>query len=224
MFLSHPWGPSCPPYANGSRVIIEADKCMSAGSSCNSLTFSAPNHIGTHFDFPLHFTGNGKSVEDYEANDFVFNRVACLWLTSLKAGALITRDLVASQIEELAPPPNLDMLLIRTGSSIFRNEARYWAEGIGIGRGVADFLRDLFPDLRAVGIDTISISSLPHRYVGRDVHREFLCHESRPLLIIEDMQLEALSRCKISQVIALPLRIEKGDGAPCTVIAASEPA
>ena len=55
------------------------------------------------------------------------------------------------------------------------------------------------------------------RELGRKAHRAFLSQDIR---IFEDLHLLQLtSAMKINQVIAMPLRFENADGAPCTMIA-----
>ncbi|RYZ80474.1 MAG: hypothetical protein EOP04_25820 [Proteobacteria bacterium] len=70
----------------------------------------------------------------------------------------------------------------------------------------------------AIGLDSISLTGFQNREVGRAAHKEFLAGPN-PILIIEDMNLEALQGKTPSSVIVLPLRILSGDGAPCTAIA-----
>ena len=75
---------------------------------------------------------------------------------------------------------------------------------------------DRFPSLRAIGLDTISISSFSHRDVGRAAHREFL---NSGIRIIEDMKLKnIIEPSKLMRVIALPFRYLGSDGAPTTII------
>lgn len=220
VFLSHKWGPACPSYGNGSRIKLSMNKCMIKGDSCNTITFEASNHIGTHFDFPRHFDRHGPSVDDFPAESYVYNHVDCLWLNVVAPGCLLDLTTIKSALKRQPIPIKIELLLMRTGSGLWREQDSYWQDGIGIGKGVADYLRECFPHLRAVGLDTISISSLRYREIGREVHREFLIGDGkRRLLIIEDMMLEPLRDRRVGQVIALPLRIDEGDGAPCTVIA-----
>ena len=74
------------------------------------------------------------------------------------------------------------------------------------------------PNVRVFGFDTISVSSFKHRDVGKQAHREFL-DPKRPILLLEDMNLcDVNSQTKLERVLIAPLRIEKCDGLPCSVV------
>ncbi len=217
VFLSHPWGPSCPPYAGGEGVSIKPTRSLAAGDSCNAVEFKAPNHIGTHFDFPSHFHPSGKHALNYSPDFFVHDKTLVFWFET-PYGHLIEVGDLEHALRNYDGDGKETLILVRSGASLYRHTAQFWQAGPGIAPGVANFLRKTFSQLTSVGLDSISISSLLHREIGRSVHHEFLCHE-RPLLIIEDMDLEPLAARVPHKVIALPLRLEEGDGAPCTVIA-----
>ena len=57
------------------------------------------------------------------------------------------------------------------------------------------------------------------RELGREAHRAFLGQGGKndPILIIEDMDLSC-DLTKLRELWVLPLRVEKIDSAPCTVI------
>jgi kynurenine formamidase len=65
-------------------------------------------------------------------------------------------------------------------------------------------------------MDWISVSSFQHREEGRIAHRELLGAGWR---LFEDLSLAIVPVGLIHTVLALPLRIDGGDGAPCTIIA-----
>jgi arylformamidase len=215
VFLSHPWGPSCPAYGNGDRIRIEKCQSIDLGESCNKLKFSADNHTGTHFDFPFHFDQGGKRVTDYAAGFFEHTSVA-LWWQDCNPGELLGPDLFVGVQGNLA---TATLLLVRTGSVLRRNDDSFWNRGNGFDLGLADFLRQKMPCLTTVAIDTISISSWIHRNTGRQVHRDFLADSQRPIVLIEDFNPEPLNRLVPKRVICSPLRIEAGDGGPCTLMA-----
>jgi arylformamidase len=219
-FISYPWGPSCPGYGGGESVTITPNKRISDGDSCNSVNISAPNHCGTHFDFPKHFCNSGKNLDQIHPDEFFFDKIGVIWLEQPKT--ILDVELFEAEILKNGISPEIEILLIRTGSGLFRNERKYWETGHGIGSGVADLFRKNFPNLRCLGLDFISVSSWTDRDLGRKVHRELLCDENKSFTIIEDMQLEPIKEMKLISIVALPLRIEKGDGAPCTVVALSE--
>lgn len=226
IFLSYPWGPSCPPYANGDPITFKGTKQISRGDSCNSLWISAPNHIGTHMDFPLHFCADGKSALDYSADEFVFQSPMVIDFGGFPKGTLVTPHHVDRALDRCESTQNFsdsDLILLKTNASTYRNTRDYWENGPGLGLGLAAHFRKLFPRHRAVGIDAISITTFGQREIGRQVHREFL-GDRDPVVLIEDMDLTRLENFEPATITALPLRIELGDGAPATVIASRKPA
>ncbi len=75
------------------------------------------------------------------------------------------------------------------------------------------FLKKKLPNLRAIGFDFISISSLKNRKEGRKAHREFLKDD---ILIIEDMKLSDL-KDRPDSILVSPLFIDKADGSPVSI-------
>ena len=87
----------------------------------------------------------------------------------------------------------------------------------------ATFLR-IQKNLRAIGIDAISISSFAHLDIGEKTHQILLMadfHLFEPKFIIEDMNLSADLK-GMKRVFVIPLFIDEVDSAPCTVFAEVE--
>ena len=78
-----------------------------------------------------------------------------------------------------------------------------------------------YPNLKGVGIDTVSIGSPGYRQESRDTHR-MLTGVGRTdghfLLILEDFRIDA-DLGSASRIYAWPLLIEGSDGSPCTMVA-----
>jgi kynurenine formamidase len=74
IFLSYFLNANTPVYggAKGS-VLFEELRSISKGDTSNNLYLKFPNHIGTHIDFPRHFSDTGKSLNDYSADFWIFN-------------------------------------------------------------------------------------------------------------------------------------------------------
>jgi len=69
-----------------------------------------------------------------------------------------------------------------------------------------------------MGFDSISISSILEKSVGKKAHRSFLEPRS-PILILEDMDLTELHKNSlINSMTIAPLRIRECAGIPCTEI------
>jgi kynurenine formamidase len=214
VFLSYPLDETTPAYGGGESFKSHTVRSMAQGDSCNTSYWSLPNHIGTHVDYPRHFVDAGLTGDDYQAEDFIFTQIGFVDLGQVPDAAVLGSDDIC--LDELCPA--IDMLVVKTGFSSKRNEPVYWQRNPGFSPHLADHLRDKFPRLRIFGFDSISVSSFAHRDIGRTAHRAFLEHE-RPLLLLEDMDLSALGKnTSLTRVIVAPLRVNKADGSPCTVM------
>ncbi len=212
IWLSHTIGRDTPLYGGAKGVRVAPDKSIELGDSCNTSNLSFPAHTGTHVDAPKHFVAQGKSVDQLPPSTFVFNAPMIIDLDA-EPGGMITPEHMP---RVASPEERTDLVIMRTGFGKFRGRDEYWQNQPGFSPDLAGFLQALYPGVRALGMDTISISSLKHRDAGRAAHREFL---GLGLLLFEDMDLQGLSpNLRLEQVIALPLRVENGDGAPCTVL------
>tara|TARA_B100000959_G_scaffold123511_1_gene129595 strand:- start:506 stop:1168 length:663 start_codon:yes stop_codon:yes gene_type:complete len=213
-FLSHPLSPATPAYGGGSGMTIETTSTIAQGDSSNTQRWTLSNHLGTHVDAPRHFVESGKNLDDYDASFWRFTH-PCLVDIPAMAGELLGPDQLRGKFCN-----DCDLLLIRTGFEDRRNTESYWSENPGLHPDLADWLRENHGTVRAVGLDTISISSWTDRQTGRVAHRHFLEGES-PILLIEDMKLSAFVG-PVSEVVIAPLIVVGADGAPCTVFAISE--
>jgi arylformamidase len=118
-----------------------------------------------------------------------------------------------------------DCLLLYTGFGQYRSEERYRAYNPGIAPETILWIRTEYPNIRCIGIDSISISSFQHRSVGIEAHKAAFSIKKElgePLLLIEDMNLRTLSNSKLKSVIVFPWQVNGIDSAPCTVLAEIE--
>ena len=201
-------------YGNGEGIHFTSDKEIEKGDSCNTTSLTFPNHSGTHIDAPFHFNPDGKTIDDYPAEFWQFNEVELIDLSgSVNDSQIIVPDILPKPINYEA-----DLILIKTGYGVFRKTDRYTITPPGLSADLAPYFRQKYPKLRCVGMDLISVSSYSNRSEGRKAHHAFLNPaEGEPILLIEDMKLDVFDL--IFKVIVAPLRIEKADGAPCTIMA-----
>mgnify|MGYP004001460503 CR=1 FL=1 len=213
IYLSHPFSNDTPLYGGVKNIKISQASSIQAGDTANTLNLSFPNHSGTHIDVPYHFFEDGKKLTDYDASFWIFDNPVCVCVCG-EDGYIVNYDDVANSINN-----KTDLLLIRTGYEKFRSVPKYWEKNPGLSVDLAKGLRLKHPNLRAVGMDFISVTSRLNREEGREAHREFLGnhYSSDPIVLIEDMSLKKYKN-NISQVIILPLIILEADGAPCTAI------
>jgi len=210
--LSYPLNEKTPIYGKKYAFQIKEERQIRKKDTCNTFTLSFSNHSGTHIDAPRHCFNNGRCLEQYDINELIFNRPHILNLRKGK-NELITGD-------DLKGISKCDILLIRTGFYKLRGLNEYIFHNPGFSAQAANFIREKCPWIKAIGIDTISISGYQNRPEGRQAHRILLTNSGypgKPLLLIEDMDLSAGS-LSLKKVFVVPLYVKKIDSAPCTVI------
>ena len=214
-FLSYPLSNKYSSYGNGERIDIHSVNRIDDGSSNNSSKLILNSHFGTHIDFPYHFDNSGTSGANYPPEQFIFNSVMVVHITedTFENWLITYKD-----FNKISFPKNIELLLIKTGFSERRMEDNYWENYPGLHSDLAQYFKDRMPGLKAVGLDTMSISSWQNRPMGRLAHKSFLTdHE---ILIIEDMDLSKIGQNdRIGMVIVSPLRFKNSDGAPTTIFA-----
>lgn len=188
---------------------------MDKGDASNLFYLRFSNHTGTHIDAPWHFVSSGFKISDFELQDFVFERPITLELP-LGDDALICASHFEDHSHRIA---NADLLLIKTGYCQVRKREpqRYSVHSPGFSIDGARYLAKNAPQLRAIGLDTISLACMQHLEEGLEAHRILLAGAARRFLIIEDMNLDC-NLSNLQRVIALPLFLENVDSSPCTVM------
>lgn len=211
--LSHVLSSNTPAYGGGASLELGSVRSMSRGDSCNSVTLSFSNHLGSHVDAPLHFIADGKSVDSYAIGDWIFSKPCVIDIQAEEGEVLGIARLEAA----LGKCEDADLLLVRTGFEKVREQKEYWSSSPAFDPDLAGYLTSRLPSLVALGMDCISISSFQHRDLGKKAHQSFL---GAGLRIFEDLALASIqAEDRLQMVIALPLLFENADGAPCTVIA-----
>lgn len=221
VLLSHTINEDTPLYGNTPKPRILARSRILEGDSSNTAILSIHNHTGTHIDAPKHFVDDGKAISEYTLDELVFKDPVIVDCPKDDAVLITPEDLQhASHMLQKS-----DCLLLRTGFGQFRDEERYRTHNPGIAPDTIHWIRKEYPNIRCIGIDTISISSFQHRIVGRKSHRAAFAIETglgEPLLLIEDMNLDVLSSGELKYVIVFPWQVNNIDSAPCSVLAEME--
>jgi arylformamidase len=209
--LSHVTRVGDPVYPGNEGPRLEQLRSIARGDSSNMWRLSFTNHIGTHVDAPNHFDDVGPKISEFGPEELVFRDVRVVDVPK-SPGEIVTAEDLARHEQALR---SSEAVLIRTGVQRFRREAPELYSGVGISLSVeAAKLIASYPNLRAIGIDAISISSPQRREVGREAHRVLL--RGRRFLIVEDMDLEGKPD-RYDLLLIAPLMIELIDSSPCTV-------
>jgi kynurenine formamidase len=228
--LSHPYDETTIFWPTSDRFRLEktADGVTPQGYYYASNNFFTAEHGGTHLDAPLHFSRGAQAVSEIPLERFLGPAVIVDVVAQADANRdyLVTvDDLQRAERDEGAIPDDA-ILLIRTGFS------RKWPDAaayLGTAERGAEAVRNLhFPGIhpdaarwlvanrsvKAVGIDTASIDY--GQSTLYEVHRTLF---ERNIPAFEN--LTALERLPLrgAFVVALPMKIGGGSGAPLRAIA-----
>lgn len=216
--LSYMIDQKTPLYGNIPRPTVIPHSSISKGDTSNTFLLTIHNHSGTHVDAPNHFIESGRRISDYSLDELIFTK-PFIWNFPLDEAHLIQTEDIVALSQYLG---NVDFLLIHTGFGKFRNEDRYRTNNPGIYPETILWLRKNFPNIRCVGIDSLSISSFQHREIGRKAHRAAFIEEDdlgEPILLIEDMKLDEIWNKKVRRIIVLPWLVDGLESTPCNVLA-----
>lgn len=175
-------------------------------------------HFGSHLDAPSHWNPLGPGVCELALEYFIYESPV---VVEINKG-----DLELIEASDISPfeaaIAGRDLLLIRTGWASMRakDPVRYAECGPAIGSRAAEYLVDRFPNLRAIGIDCISIGC-PSMMQEAIASHEILAGKrggGKGLVNIEDIHLEIEGQ-RLRRVFALPLFLCGLEGSPCTVVA-----
>jgi arylformamidase len=176
----------------------------------NASTLHIYSHAGTHMDAPVHFGVSDFTIDKFTIEDFISERAWVVDSIEKKDNYLLT-------INDLGNiPTNFkkgDSLLFRTnwykkiGTNSYRN---------GLPR-ISEELANWMVEnqVKIVGVEPPSVADVNNLEEVTKIHQILLGN----VIIIEGLcNLDQLTQPFV-QLIALPLKIENGDGAPCRVIA-----
>ncbi|MAS38346.1 MAG: cyclase [Anaerolineaceae bacterium] len=188
------------------------------GDRSNTTILHLFSHSGTHLDAPKHYNDAGPSAWELPIEQYIFEKPLVLDVPKTAQAAILREDIepYAAALAEA------DVGLLRTGWSQERdhNPRHYASKGPFLHPDGARFLMT-FANLKAVGIDTISIATPDYLTEGIETHRVLTGAgrtDDRFVLILEDFRIDAdLNDAR--RIYTWPLFIQGSDGSPCTIVA-----
>ena len=228
--LSHSYGDDTVfwPTAERFKMTVVNDGMTPAGFYYAANNFSTAEHGGTHIDAPVHFSRGAHAVDEIPLENLVGPAVVVdvTEQSSKDADYLVT----VADIEKFEAAhgqiPDGAILLIRTGfSSRWPDAARYLGTAErgeaavpklhfpGVGPAAATWLKDK-RKIHALGIDTASID--------RGQSTTYETHQILYAANIPGLEnLDALDKLPPvgATIVALPMKIKGGSGAPLRAIA-----
>lgn len=183
-------------------VSIEKMLDMNHGDICNVSKISMGSHTGTHMDSPVHFVKGGLGIDRMPLE-------ATLGL----ARVIEIKDTFSIKTDELKKQA------LRKGERIlFKtvNSSRCWKtdqfmeDFVFISHEAAQYLVDC--GVQTVGVDYLSVGG--YKIDGVETHQILL---KAGIWIIEGLDLSKVNPGNY-ELICLPLKVVKGDGAPARAI------
>ena len=213
---------------SGFTHTTDSKGVLPMGFFYSSYSLSTPEHGGTHLDAPVHFAMDHLSADQVDLKNLTGEAV----VIDVSQAALANRDYLISSLdikhweEEHQTTIDNKIVLFRTGyGQFYPDREKYFgtaergASAIpnlhfpGIGAEAADWIVQN-RNVRAVGIDTPSID------FGQST--DFLTHRillGKNIPAFENVaHLDSLKETG-SYVVALPMKIAQGSGAPLRIIA-----
>tara|TARA_R110002096_G_scaffold239805_6_gene431597 strand:+ start:1693 stop:2328 length:636 start_codon:yes stop_codon:yes gene_type:complete len=178
------------------------------GWNASTLTFYS--HCGTHMDAPIHFNVSNQTIDEISVSDFV-GKAWVIDVRHIEAKGLITPEHIPQNIQEKFIKG--DSLIFWTDWSKYVNTPKYRDELPRISESLAFWCLD--KKVKMIGVEPPSVADVNNLTEVTKIHEILL----KGVVIIEGLtNLENLqSNCV--ELIALPLKIQNGDGAPARVIA-----
>jgi len=196
-------------YQEGMRgVTFEVAKTKSK-DGWNARTLHLYSHAGTHMDAPFHFGVNDQTIEEFEVSRFVCDS----WVIPIEVCSRqkIKLEDLGKYVELIEPG---DGVILQTGWSKYVNETKYREELPGIHESLA--LWFVKKKINLLAVEPPSIADVMDLEEVTKIHEILLGGD---IIIVEGLtNVESLSREKV-RLIALPLKVKDGDGAPARVIA-----
>lgn len=213
--LSYDLSASTPMPPDLPAVAVWPRRSIQAGDISNWSLVEMCTHCGTHLDAPWHFNDEGRRITDLPIEFFFFDRPFLLEVPKEDA-QLITAGDLEPHLPRIAAS---DLLLLRTGFSRHRSTEpnRYIVKSPGLSTSGAECLA-AFPNLRGVGLDTLSVACHEHLQEGIEAHRILFRDLGVPRILVEDVNL-AVNLEGLTRVMILPIFIASMDGGPCTIVA-----
>ena len=180
-----------------------------ADKGFNTTNLLLYSHSGTHMDAPLHFLDGGATINQTPIAQCVGTAVT-IDLSHKAPNSLIT-------IEDLTPYQEKihagSRLLLRTDWDLHAEKEDYRTSFPRISLALADWLGE--KGIALLGLETPSVASLQHMDELTAVHQSLL---RKDIVIVESLANLRMLPAEVF-LIALPLKIQDGDGSPVRAVA-----
>lgn len=166
-------------------------------------------HTGTHIDAPLHFIGNGLSIDEIPLEK-LFGNVSIIDYSFLKQNEPVTK----AMLEEIDVKKRM---IFKFGWGKYWNTGQFYQDYPYFTKKAAKYL--ISSGIELIAMDTPSPDD-SHLKMGSErdseVHKKFL---KNGVVILEYLaNLDKLNNFDGWKIIAMPLKIKNADGSPARVL------
>ena len=177
----------------------------------NASTLHLYSHAGTHMDAPFHFGVSEKTIDDMPLSDFMAKSVV-VKIANVRPGMLVTTNHVK----------HLDQIELKDKGILFQTGwSRYWNDMDSyrnqlprISEELANYL--VKAGIKLIGVEPPSVADVNNKKELTAVHTILLKNN---VTIIEGLtNLDKITSEWVT-FMALPLKIENGDGSPVRALA-----
>ena len=199
--VSVPLAPTLVVYPGDPQVQVDPLTQLARGDAANVSRLTCSSHSGTHLDAPRHFFAAGAPVDAIAPEVLLGPARVCALPT--------TRHITADDLRPLRLE-GVKRVLLKTTNSALWGKTGFQPNYLALTPSAAHFLVDI--GVQLVGIDYLSVDA----YEAQDfpVHRILL---GANVLILEGLNLQAVPAGEYD-LVALPLLLQDGDGAPARVV------
>ena len=168
------------------------------------------SHAGTHMDAPFHFGVSDETIDDFEPASFM-GKAVITEVEISQSSQLIGLEAVKNIDSKIEPGISL---LIKTGWSLKLGETYYKSGMPRISKELAEWCVE--KKIKMLGVEPLSVADVNNLDEVTEIHRILM---KGGVIIVEGLKnLQNITRNEVF-IIALPLKVHKGDGAPARVIA-----
>jgi arylformamidase len=171
------------------------------GDQVNVKTLKMGSHTGTHIDAPRHFYKKGACIDEIKLKHLI----GFCYVKTIKGRTIGFKDLTGIDFNKYK---KIIFKTENTSRQLLLND-KFAKDFVSLSHSAAEELTRQYVDV--VGIDYLSIESY---HSDGSLHKTLL---QKNVIVIEGLDLRKVKEGPYF-LIALPLKIKKGDGAPSRVI------
>jgi len=200
--ITVPLSPALPVYPGDPEVTIMPLAQLQWGDAANVSRLVLSSHTGTHLDAPRHFFAEGLTIDGLDLHVLMGPARVC-------AFPHVTTHLTADDLRPLGLA-GTKRLLLQTPNAALWQKTGFQTNYVALTESAAYLLVEM--GVQLVGIDYLSVDAFERQ--DFPVHRILL---GAGVLILEGLDLRAVPPGDY-ELLALPLLLQHGDGAPVRAI------